>query len=121
MQASVGKLALPEAVKRVAIQQLGIAERAHQRDAGREAADVQQSLQSLRESCHRTVVPIQLPIGPRPMRSWPPAAISAIVSTNTGYASKREHALALARANPALTQEQIGAQTGAARSTVGGG
>lgn len=44
---------------------------------------------------------------------------TAIVSTNTGYATKHAHALALARSNPALTQEQIGAQIGAPRSTVG--
>jgi hypothetical protein len=43
----------------------------------------------------------------------------AIVSTNTGYASAREHAIALKRNNPALTQEQIGAHVGAPRSTVG--
>ena len=44
---------------------------------------------------------------------------SAIVSTNTGYASAREHAIALKRNNPALTQEQIGHHVGAPRSTVG--
>lgn len=44
---------------------------------------------------------------------------SAIVSTNIGYRSAREHAIALKRNNPALTQEQIGHHVGAPRSTVG--
>jgi len=48
-----------------------------------------------------------------------PVQESAIVSTNTGYASAREHALALKRDNPALTQEQISATVGRPRSTVG--
>lgn len=43
----------------------------------------------------------------------------AIVSTNIGYPSAREHALALKRNNPALTQEQIADQVGGKRSTVG--
>jgi hypothetical protein len=43
----------------------------------------------------------------------------AIMSTNTGYASAREHAVALKRVNPMLTQEQIGHHVGAPRSTVG--
>lgn len=48
-----------------------------------------------------------------------PVEQSAIVSTNTGYASAREHAIALKRANPTLTQEQIALQVGGKRSTVG--
>lgn len=48
-----------------------------------------------------------------------PVERPAIVSTNTGYASAHEHAIALKRNNPALTQEQIGATVGAPRSTVG--
>lgn len=43
----------------------------------------------------------------------------AIVSTNTGFASAREHAVALHNGNRALTQEQIAAQVGRPRSTVG--
>lgn len=51
--------------------------------------------------------------------SAPASERPAIVSTNTGYASAREHALALKRANPALTEEQARAATGAPRSTIG--
>ena len=43
----------------------------------------------------------------------------AVVSTNTGFASAREHAIALKAGNQALTQEQIAAQVGRPRSTVG--
>lgn len=49
----------------------------------------------------------------------PALAPHAITTTNTGYATAREHAIALKRANGGLTQEQIGAQVGAPRSTVG--
>lgn len=43
----------------------------------------------------------------------------AIVSTNTGYATRREHALALKRADHDITEEQAHAITGAPRSTIG--
>lgn len=55
-------------------------------------------------------------LAPNPAYS---AEQAAIVSTNTGYATAHEHALALKRADPRLTQEQIGATVGAPRSTVG--
>lgn len=44
---------------------------------------------------------------------------TAIVSTNTGYPTAKDHALALKGKNPSLTQEQIAATVGAPRSTVG--
>jgi len=47
------------------------------------------------------------------------SALAAIVSTNTGYPSAREHALALKSANPALSHEAIAVTVGSKRSTVG--
>ncbi|MFM9958574.1 MAG: hypothetical protein ACKVZJ_10890, partial [Phycisphaerales bacterium] len=42
-----------------------------------------------------------------------------IVSDNPGYASAREHAIALKAGNPRLTQDVIAARVGRPRSTVG--
>jgi hypothetical protein len=43
----------------------------------------------------------------------------AMVSTNPGHESAREHALALKRANPDFTEEQAERATGVPRSTIG--
>ena len=48
-----------------------------------------------------------------------PSERPAIVSTNPGYASPREHAVALKMADPKLTQERAHQLTGAPRSTIG--
>lgn len=51
--------------------------------------------------------------------STQPSERPAYVSTNVGYPSARAHAVALKRANPALTQPEAAVAVGAPRSTVG--
>lgn len=42
-----------------------------------------------------------------------------IVSTNTGYATAKAHAIAMKQANPYITEQEVARATGAGRSTVG--
>ena len=43
----------------------------------------------------------------------------AIMSTNVGYASAREHAIALKKANPTISEAAAAARIGVGKSTVG--
>lgn len=55
------------------------------------------------------------------MGAHPPAQTekAPIVSTNTGYATAKNHAIAMKRSNPYLTEQEASKLTGAGRSTIG--